>query len=88
MEDHSEFIAECHGIELPVSSKKVIQQALDVYLINEDQYEQLLASVNDRNMTAHAYQEDVAAQIADHVAGYYQLMSQLLQKMKQELQIF
>ncbi len=80
-----EFIIIKHGLDVPASPKMVIKQALDVYLINEDQYKELIASINDRNLTSHAYRENVAIQIASHISAYYQLMQEIMNRVKNEL---
>jgi hypothetical protein len=53
--------------------------------IDEDQYRQLISSINDRNLTSHAYREDVATQIASHIFAYYQLMQKIMHKIKAQL---
>lgn len=80
-----EFIIDKHGIDMPASPKGVIKEALDISLIDMDQYKHLIASINDRNLTSHAYQESVAVQIASHIYAYYQLMHHIVKTMEQQL---
>ncbi|QQR49266.1 nucleotidyltransferase substrate binding protein [bacterium] len=82
-----EFIIEKHGVDVLASPKAVLKEAFDVYLIDEKQYTQLLTSVNDRNLTSHAYQEDVALQIVEYVADSYQLMKIIIEKINQEINL-
>ena len=77
-----EFIIEKHGIDVPASPKAVLKQALDLFIFDENQYKVLIASVNDRNLTSHAYHEDVAAQIASHIQSYYLLMQKITETLK------
>lgn len=57
------------------SPKGTIRQACEVKLISEQEAEQLLAMVNDRNLTSHIYVEEVAEQIAGAIPRYYQVMN-------------
>jgi nucleotidyltransferase substrate binding protein (TIGR01987 family) len=69
-----DFIAEKHGVEVLASPKAVLKQAVDLHIINDEQYKLLLQAVNDRNLSSHAYHEDVAEEISGHVQAYYLLM--------------
>jgi nucleotidyltransferase substrate binding protein (TIGR01987 family) len=80
-----EFIVECHGIDAPASPKGVLKQAFDLAVIDEDQYRVLIASVNDRNLSSHAYHEKVAEQIALHIFSYFLLMQEITEKLKLSL---
>lgn len=80
-----EFLIHTHGLEVPASPKGVMKEALDVHLLNLSEYEQLIASINDRNLTSHAYRESIAIQIASHVLSYYQLMQKIIVKVKNEM---
>lgn len=82
-----EFIIEKHGVDVLASPKAVLKEAFDADLIDEKQYLQLLTSVNDRNLTSHAYQEDVALQIIEYVADSYQLMKIVIKKINQEINL-
>ena len=77
-----EFIVEKHGIDVLASPKAVLKQAFDLHIIDEGQYKTLVASVNDRNLTSHAYHENIAEQISSHVQSYYLLMSKIAEKLK------
>lgn len=80
-----EFIVEQHGIDVPASPKAVLKQAFDISIIDETQYQVLISSVNDRNLSSHAYHEKIAEQISSHVQGYYLLMQQVTEKLKLDL---
>lgn len=80
-----EFIIEHHGIDVPASPKIVLKQAFDVSIIDETQYQILVSSVNDRNLSSHAYHEKIAEQISSHVQGYYLLMQKVTEKLKADL---
>lgn len=82
-----EFLIEKHGADVLASPKAVLKEAFDADLIDEKQYLQLLTSVNDRNLTSHAYQEDVALQIIEYVADSYQLMKIVIKKINQEINL-
>ncbi len=80
-----EFIINKHGIEVPASPKATIKAAFDIDTIDNDQYQQLIASINDRNLTSHAYREEVAIQISSHIISYYQLMRIVISNISESL---
>lgn len=82
-----EFIINKHGVESPASPKATVKTAFDIDIINNDQYQQLVASINDRNLTSHAYREDVAILISSHILSYYQLMKHIIDKINKSLSI-
>lgn len=77
-----EYILDKHGIDAPASPKAVIKQALDLNIINNEEYAKLITAVNDRNLSSHAYHEDTAERIALHIQSYYALMCSVRDRLK------
>jgi nucleotidyltransferase substrate binding protein (TIGR01987 family) len=65
------------GVEVN-SPKQVIRNCFKVGLLNEEQTILGLKMIDDRNLTVHNYDEDVAQQIFDHLRDYTQLIHFLL----------
>lgn len=76
-----EYIMEVHGLEVPASPRGTFKQAYELDMFNNDQYVLLLAAIADRNLSSHAYQEDIANRIYKHVDSYYRLMLELSEKL-------
>ena len=62
--------------------KDVLRQAYAGKLINNE--EQWLAMLTDRNLTSHAYNEDLAMEIYTRIKKYYPTLKAALDKLKQE----
>ncbi|MEX0849756.1 MAG: HI0074 family nucleotidyltransferase substrate-binding subunit [Candidatus Dependentiae bacterium] len=65
-----EFLFEVHGIEV-ASPRKVIRESFAQGLFTEDEMNLLIKMCNDRNLTAHTYDEDHSAEVAERVIEYY-----------------
>ena len=63
------------------SPKKVIRTLQTVGVLTVEETEQALQMANDRNMTAHIYDEKYAIQLAERIAGYEKLMQVWYKKM-------
>jgi nucleotidyltransferase substrate binding protein (TIGR01987 family) len=68
-----------HGIESG-SPKGVIRGCFQSGLIDETQTEILLTAVNDRNLTAHTYNEELAEKIYQNLFKYQPIFQFLFQK--------
>ena len=60
------FLREIEGLEIG-SPKSVIRGFLQVGMFTEDQTAVALDMVDDRNLTSHAYNEDLAEQIYNQI---------------------
>ncbi len=60
--------------------KEVFRQVLKLKLITDDETEMCLEMIDDRNLTSHTYNEDLAVQIAEHIAGYEPVLGKLAAK--------
>ena len=76
-----EYLREEEGIDA-ASPKKVIRICREIGMMTEEQTEQMLLMADDRNLTAHAYDEEMAERIAERIRGHAELLGIWLEKMK------
>jgi len=79
------FLREMEGLEIG-SPKGVIRGFLQIGIFTEDQTALALDMVDDRNLTSHAYNEDLAEQIYDQTGDYADLMANWLAAMEKALE--
>lgn len=72
-----------HHEGLPVSSPKAaVRACLQVGLLNEDEAEVALQMVDDRNASAHTYNEALARKIAERLPRYGELLEKWLSALR------
>ena len=59
------------------SPKKVIRALYEVGLLNAAETESTLQMVDDRNMTAHTYDEKYAIELAERIKGYEKILQEI-----------
>lgn len=79
------FLREVHGVEAP-SPKTVIRSAHEVGLLDDAETRAAMALVNDRNLTVHTYNEELAQQIYRRLPDHARLMERWLGRMESQLQ--
>lgn len=78
-----EYLEEKHGIKFTtISPKSVWREALNARLIAQEEFDQLINMVDDRNLTSHTYNELLAQEISQRVANYYKLIQTILKKIE------
>jgi len=65
-----EYLFAIHGVEA-LSPKKVFREALLQGVLLEDEVTILVNMCNDRNLTAHTYDAEHSAEVAEMVIEYY-----------------
>jgi len=75
-----EYIEKKYGTITVASPKPVIKACVDLKLIDADDYASFIKMINDRNLTSHAYNEELAEQISNELPGYYQLLKSTIGK--------
>jgi len=65
-----------------VSLKNVFKACFSAKLISEDELEVLFKMVEDRNLTSHTYNKDLAEEIYKRIPKYYDLMKKILDRCK------
>ena len=78
-----DYLREVEGIDA-ASPKNVFRMSRNVGLLTDEETEQALAMVNDRNSTSHMYDENMAVLLADHIKEYETLMQRWYQKMNEK----
>ena len=63
------------------SPKKVIRALYGVGLLNAEETESTLQMVDDRNMTAHTYDEKYAIELAERIKGYEKILQEMHRRM-------
>lgn len=67
------FVDESHGLT-PASPKAVIRACHDVGVLDAGEAREALQMIDDRNLTAHTYNEALAQIIFSRLAGYAALL--------------
>ncbi|MCI6087063.1 MAG: nucleotidyltransferase substrate binding protein [Selenomonas sp.] len=75
-----DYLRDVEGIDA-ASPKKVIRMSRNVGLLTDEETEQALDMVNDRNLTSHTYDENMAMMLVEHIKGYEILMQRWYGKM-------
>ena len=78
------YLQEVEGVTVG-SPKRAIRAAFQVGLLDEDQTRFALEMADDRNLTVHTYNEELAKAIHSRIPGYIGLMGYWLSKMKERM---
>lgn len=78
------YLRDLEGIDAN-SPKAVIRATMETGLLNEEDTRLALAMADDRNLTAHTYNEDLAQQIFAKLARYASLMQSWLSAISSRL---
>lgn len=64
------------------SPKLVLRQASNVKLISPEEFEQLLAMIDDRNLTSHTYNEILAENISQRITSHHTLLKKIVDRIQ------
>lgn len=78
------YLREVEGIEVG-SPKRAVRASRSVGLFDAEEARHLLAVVDDRNLTAHTYNERLAAQIESRLPDHARLLRHWLEQMTARL---
>ncbi|MDQ0253418.1 nucleotidyltransferase substrate binding protein (TIGR01987 family) [Evansella vedderi] len=78
-----QYLYDVEGIDIG-SPKGVIRSCREVHLLNEEEVILGLNMVNDRNLTVHTYNEEVAVKIHANLKSYYNLLNTWVQRMREK----
>ena len=76
-----DYLLDREGLDV-ASPKKVIRSLREVGLFSDEETEQALKMVDDRNLTAHTYDETMAVALAQRIIEYEKLLLEWLMRMK------
>ena len=77
-----DYLLDREGLEA-ASPKKVIRLLREVGLFSDEEAEQALQMADDRNLTAHTYDEKMAVDLAKRIVEHEKLLSEWLGRMKE-----
>ena len=63
------------------SPKQVMRTALEHKLLTPEEYNLCIKMINDRNLTSHTYNEELAEEISQTLPTYSELLHELLKKL-------
>ncbi len=76
-----DYLLDREGLEA-ASPKKVIRLIREVGLFSDEEAEQALQMADDRNLTAHTYDEKMAVDLVKRIVEHEKLLSEWLGRMK------
>lgn len=77
-----DYLLDRDGLEA-ASPKKVIRLLREVGLFSDEEAEQALKMADDRNLTAHTYDEKMAIELARRIVEHEKLLAEWLARMKE-----
>lgn len=80
-----EFLYEYDGIVIN-SPKSCFKEAFTVGLCDEEQTVKILEMTDDRNLTSHTYDEEIAERIYKKIPQYLELMKNILLEMMKKME--
>jgi nucleotidyltransferase substrate binding protein (TIGR01987 family) len=78
------YLSVAEGLDT-ASPKQVVRLALSAGLLDEGEAHQALQMVDDRNLTSHTYNEELAKLIFSRLGAYAGLMTAWLERMQRRL---
>lgn len=76
-----DYLLDREGLEA-ASPKKVIRNLREVGLFTDEEAEMALQMADDRNLTAHTYDEKMAMALSERIIVYEKLLAEWLGRMK------
>lgn len=76
-----DYLLKSEGLDA-ASPKKVIRLLREVGIFNDEETEKFLEMADDRNLTAHTYNEELAEKIALRIREYEPLLTKLFNRIK------
>ena len=73
------------GIETLASPKNVFKKALDLDLINEEEFKIFYRMAQTRNLTSHTYNQSLAEQVSKVLTQYHELMLKVATKFESNI---
>jgi len=76
------YLQEKHQVVTSGSPRTILRDSLNANIITDEEFEELVECLRDRNLTSHTYNEPLAAEIASKVTDYYELMEKIIAKIE------
>ena len=78
-----EYMIAVHGTS-PDSPRKVFQECLSLGITNREETAQLIDLIEDRNLTAHVYDIELANQVAADIQKHHDVIDTIIKKITLE----
>ncbi|WP_449355550.1 HI0074 family nucleotidyltransferase substrate-binding subunit [Virgibacillus natechei] len=79
-----QYLYDIEGLDIG-SPKGVLRSFREIGLLSEDETVLGLRMVNDRNMTVHTYNEELAVEIFGNLPQYYQFLRDWVERMNEKM---
>lgn len=80
LKDHLRVVM---GVEIELARpKSVLKECYDAKIVTKDEFDTCIALIEDRNLTSHGYNEELAEKISQQIPRYFAIMRQLLERLK------
>ena len=76
-----QYLYDVEGIDT-ASPKSVVRSLRENNIFTEEEAVKGIQMVNDRNLTVHTYNEEVAVKIYSNLKEYYELLVSMIERMK------
>ena len=74
-----EYLDFHHAVKIETPTpRRVFKMCSDIGIITDLEYSSIAAAVEDRKLTSHTYNEELAIAIFERIPMYYQLMQKIL----------
>ena len=74
------YIQEKNNILLETATPRgILREAVNSNLISENEYEELIHAITNRNLTSHSYNESVAQALIEAIPAAYNLMRKIME---------
>ncbi|WP_079529597.1 HI0074 family nucleotidyltransferase substrate-binding subunit [Halobacillus hunanensis] len=80
-----QYLYDIEGLDIG-SPKSVIRSSREVNLFSDEETVTALNMVNDRNLTVHTYNEEVAVKIQGNLNKYYHLLQVWIERMVKRIE--
>lgn len=76
------YMQEKYLTETLGSPRVILRNSLNTKTITREEFDILINCVADRNLTSHAYNEELAEDISNKIPQYYNLMKKIIDKIE------
>jgi len=81
------YLEEVENVKLESTSPKgIIREAVQIRILSEQEGEQCVQMIKNRNETSHIYREEIAEHIAARVPAFFDLMQEMQRRIEMKVQ--
>jgi nucleotidyltransferase substrate binding protein (TIGR01987 family) len=79
------YLEHVQKIELEIASPRgILRAAAEAKIISHDELNQLLTATTDRNLSSHAYEEDISEEVASRIPAHYAVLEAVFKRLSIE----